>query len=48
MKKADLHSHTVASDGTFTATDSIARAVDKGLTALGITDHDTVAAIPEA
>lgn len=44
----DLHSHTTASDGTFCPTQSVLRAVEKGLTALAITDHDTVAAIPEA
>lgn len=48
IKKADLHSHTTASDGTFTASESVARAVAKGLSALAITDHDTVGAIPEA
>jgi predicted metal-dependent phosphoesterase TrpH len=48
MGKADLHSHTIASDGTFTVQQSIARAKQNGLAALGITDHDTVAALPEA
>ncbi|WP_047151504.1 PHP domain-containing protein [Aneurinibacillus tyrosinisolvens] len=48
MGKVDLHSHTVASDGTCTAQESIERAKNRGLTALGITDHDTVAAIPDA
>ncbi|MBN6185998.1 PHP domain-containing protein [Aneurinibacillus sp. BA2021] len=48
MGKADLHSHTTASDGTFSARESIARAKKNGLTALGITDHDTIAALPEA
>lgn len=48
MARVDLHSHTVASDGTFTVREVIERAKQKGLCALGITDHDTVAALPEA
>lgn len=48
MEKADLHSHTTASDGTFTVRQLIERAKAKGLAALGITDHDTVAALAEA
>lgn len=48
MSKVDLHSHTTASDGTFTVEESIARAKANGLTALGITDHDTVAALAKA
>jgi 3',5'-nucleoside bisphosphate phosphatase len=46
--KADLHSHTTASDGTFTVKQSIERAKARGLTALGITDHDTVTALENA
>jgi predicted metal-dependent phosphoesterase TrpH len=37
----DLHSHTNASDGTFTPEELIARAQQVGLAALAITDHDT-------
>ncbi len=37
----DLHSHTNASDGTFTPDELIARAQQNGLAALAITDHDT-------
>ncbi|WP_027417555.1 PHP domain-containing protein [Aneurinibacillus terranovensis] len=48
MEKVDLHSHTTASDGTFTPIESIARARKNGLSALGITDHDTVAALSSA
>ncbi len=43
-----MHSHTTASDGTFTPIESIARARKNGLSALGITDHDTVAALSSA
>ena len=38
----DLHSHTDESDGTFTPAELIAEAHGIGLTALGITDHDTL------
>lgn len=37
----DLHSHTDYSDGTFSPAELIAEAGRVGLTALGITDHDT-------
>lgn len=39
----DLHSHTVASDGTFTPEELIQEAVKVGVHLLGITDHDTFA-----
>jgi predicted metal-dependent phosphoesterase TrpH len=48
LGNADLHSHTTASDGTFSVRESIERAKMKGLAALGITDHDTVAALTDA
>jgi 3',5'-nucleoside bisphosphate phosphatase len=48
MDRVDLHSHTTASDGTFTPEQSIARALANGLSAFAITDHDTVAAFPAA
>jgi 3',5'-nucleoside bisphosphate phosphatase len=38
----DLHSHTNASDGTFTPAELIAEARRIGLRALAITDHDTL------
>ena len=39
----DLHSHTDASDGTFSAPQLIAEAERVGVQVLGITDHDTFA-----
>ena len=39
----DLHSHTDQSDGTFTPAELVAEALRVGLSALGITDHDTFA-----
>jgi len=38
----DLHSHTSFSDGTLTPEELIARAVDKDVDVLAITDHDTI------
>jgi len=40
----DLHTHTTASDGRLTPEALVARAATAGVTTLGVTDHDTVAA----
>jgi predicted metal-dependent phosphoesterase TrpH len=42
MKYADLHLHTRYSDGTFSPEELVAQAVQHGLSALALTDHDTV------
>lgn len=39
---ADLHTHTVNSDGTYTVEELVKKAAEKGLKILAITDHDTV------
>lgn len=44
----DLHTHTTASDGSFTPEEIIKRAYKNNLKALAITDHDTVSALDEA
>jgi hypothetical protein len=44
----DLHAHTTASDGSFTPRELVAHAREIGLTAVGITDHDTFAGWDEA
>ncbi|GIP20337.1 PHP domain-containing protein [Paenibacillus sp. J22TS3] len=44
----DLHTHTQASDGMNRPAENVHLAKQKGLAAIGITDHDTVAGIPEA
>jgi len=44
----DLHMHTTASDGRCTPADLVARVRAAGLETFAITDHDTVAALPEA
>lgn len=48
MKQIDLHTHTTASDGTFSPSENVRRAIEKGLSAIAITDHDTVNGIEEA
>jgi 3',5'-nucleoside bisphosphate phosphatase len=45
MKCADLHLHTVFSDGTYTPEELISRSVKSGLSAIAVVDHDTVGAI---
>jgi predicted metal-dependent phosphoesterase TrpH len=46
--RADLHLHTTHSDGTYTPAELVDLARRSGLTAISITDHDTLAAIPSA
>ena len=48
QKIIDLHSHTTASDGSLTPNELIKLACEKGLTAIAITDHDTVDGLEEA
>lgn len=47
-KRADLHTHTRASDGTCDPKENVRLALEAGLAAVAITDHDTVAGIAEA
>ncbi len=47
MKYIDLHTHSNYSDGTCSPATLVARAVQKGLTAFALTDHDTVAGIDD-
>lgn len=47
-KRCDLHAHTTASDGDLSPSELVQHAVEVGIGALGVTDHDTVAGIPEA
>lgn len=48
MKAIDLHTHSTASDGTFTPEEVIKAAVEAGLSAVALTDHDTLAGLDEA
>lgn len=47
-KTIDLHLHTTASDGTDTPAQAVLRARELGLSAIAVTDHDTVSGIAEA
>lgn len=44
----DLHTHSTVSDGTMSPSELINHANEKGLKAIALTDHDTVAGIKEA
>jgi predicted metal-dependent phosphoesterase TrpH len=44
----DLHSHSRASDGSFSPADLVAHAAESGITVLALTDHDTIAGNAEA
>ena len=48
ISRVDLHVHSSASDGRYSATQVVARAVSRQLQAIAITDHDTVDGIQEA
>jgi len=48
MKTIDLHIHTTISDGTYTPKELVDYAVKKKLSAIAITDHDTMDGIQEA
>ena len=47
-KYIDLHVHSNYSDGTLSPTEVVAYAAEKRLSAIALTDHDTIAGIPEA
>lgn len=42
----DFHIHTTHSDGSFTPTEIISMAKEAGLTAIALTDHNTVSGVP--
>jgi len=48
MKQIDLHVHSTYSDGTLTPSQLIDKAINIGLAAMALTDHDTVDGLPEA
>lgn len=45
-KRCDLHTHSNHSDGTFTPEELIAEAERVGLSAIALTDHNTVSGLP--
>ena len=48
MSMVDLHTHSTASDGTFSPAELAAEAHKTGLSLFALTDHDTVAGVAEA
>lgn len=48
MSRVDLHIHTTASDGVLSPAQVVQAAVEKGLIAIAITDHDTTDGLDEA
>lgn len=46
--RVDLHCHSTTSDGVLTPSEVVQRAAKRHLPLLALTDHDTVAGIPEA
>jgi predicted metal-dependent phosphoesterase TrpH len=48
VQYVDLHCHSTASDGTLAPADVMRLAKSSGLVAVALTDHDTIAGLPEA
>lgn len=48
MDRVDLHIHTTASDGTYTTEQIAEMAKAEGLSAIAVTDHDTIDGIPDS
>ncbi len=48
LRYIDLHTHSTCSDGTATPTNLLREASEAGLCAISLTDHDTMAGVPEA
>jgi len=48
MGRVDLHIHTTASDGVHSPAQVVQVAIDKGLEAIAITDHDTTDGVDQA
>ncbi|MFN2266748.1 MAG: PHP domain-containing protein, partial [Desulfonatronovibrio sp.] len=48
MSQVDLHTHSTASDGTYTPSELVRHARNKGLQAIALTDHDTTGGLAEA
>ena len=47
-RRVDLHTHTIFSDGLLTPEQLVERAVSKRLSAIAVTDHDSIDALPRA
>src|SRR5690606_28765313 len=47
-KFIDLHTHSTVSDGTMTPSELVRHAKKSGLSAIALTDHDTIDGVDEA
>ncbi len=47
-KYIDLHTHSTTSDGSMTPAELVRHAYERGLSAVALTDHDTVAGVEDA
>lgn len=48
MKAIDLHTHSIYSDGSLTVEELVDLAIEKGLSYIALTDHDTVGGVKRA
>lgn len=48
MRAIDLHTHTSKSDGSYTPVELVDYAIEKGLAAVAVTDHDSIEGLDEA
>ena len=46
--RVDLHFHSTASDGVYTPSELVCMALERGLTVIALTDHDTLGGVAEA
>ena len=47
-RAVDLHTHSTASDGQLSPTELVQLADNLGMSAIGLTDHDTTSGLSEA
>ena len=48
MRQVDLHTHSNKSDGSYSPAELVDYAIAKGLSAVALTDHDTIDGLAEA
>ena len=44
----DLHTHSTSSDGSMTPSELVKHAAENGISAIALTDHDTVSGVEDA
>ena len=47
-KRIDLHTHSIYSDGSMTPAELVRHAKDEGLSAIALSDHDSIGGVAEA